>query len=94
MLADAKAKGQEILESEEHLAVRFCHGHIDEATLGVTVEQIGRLRALSPRLRAPLRVKHHAQDAVDAEPGMPEASVGVVHFVFGSPQDDMESRFA
>jgi len=28
-----------------------------------------------------VRVEHHAQDAVDAEPGMPEAGVGVVHFV-------------
>src|SRR6185503_3391959 len=26
---------------------------------------------------------HHAQDAVDAEPGVPEAGVGVVHFAFG-----------
>ena len=26
-----------------------------------------------PRLRAPSRVQHHAQDAVDAEPGVPEA---------------------
>ena len=25
----------------------------------------------------------HSQDAVDAEPGMPEAGVGVVHFPFG-----------
>src|SRR5262249_28132287 len=32
-----------------------------------------------PRLRAPARMQHHAQDAVDAEPGMPEA--GVVHFL-------------
>ena len=30
-----------------------------------------------------MRVQDHAQDAVDAEPGMPEASVGVVHFAFG-----------
>src|SRR5262249_59697558 len=28
-----------------------------------------------PFLRAPARVQHHAQDAVDAEPGMPEAEV-------------------
>ncbi len=27
---------------------------------------------LRPRLRAPVRVQHHAQDAVDAEPRMPE----------------------
>src|SRR5439155_27386851 len=40
---------------------------------------------LRPRLRAPVRVQHHAQDAVDAEPGVPEG-VGVafsVHLVFG-----------
>jgi hypothetical protein len=30
---------------------------------------------LSPRLRAPARVRHHAQNAVDAEPGVPEAGV-------------------
>jgi hypothetical protein len=29
-----------------------------------------------PRLRAPARLQHHAQDAVDAEPGVPEAVVG------------------
>src|SRR5262245_61342534 len=28
---------------------------------------------LRPRLHAPVRVENHAQDAVDAEPGMPEA---------------------
>ena len=28
----------------------------------------------------PARVQHHAQDAVDAEPRVPEAGVGVVHF--------------
>src|SRR4029077_3273009 len=33
---------------------------------------------LRPRLRAPMRVQHHAHNAVDAEPGRPEASV--VHF--------------
>ena len=36
-----------------------------------------------PRLRAPVLVQHRVQDAVDAEPGMPEASVGVVHSAFG-----------
>jgi len=30
---------------------------------------------LSPRLRAPVRVEHHAQDAVDAEPEVPEAGL-------------------
>ena len=30
-----------------------------------------------PRLCVPSRLQHHAQDAVDAEPGVPEA--GVVH---------------
>ena len=33
----------------------------------------------SPRLRAPARVQHHAQDGVDAEPEMLE--VGIVHFL-------------
>src|SRR4029453_3792539 len=41
-----------------------------------------RLPELDPdqrlRLRASVRVQHHAQDAVDAEPGMPEAGVGGV----------------
>src|SRR6266566_6283285 len=40
---------------------------------------------LSPRLRAPARVQHHTQHAVDAEPGVPEAGVGVafsVHLVW------------
>jgi hypothetical protein len=32
---------------------------------------------LRPRLRAPARVQHHAQDTVDAEPGVPEAGVGL-----------------
>src|SRR5207245_10257991 len=38
---------------------------------------------LRPRLRAPVRMEHHTQNAVDAEPGMPETGVGVVHFPFG-----------
>ena len=33
----------------------------------------------SRRLRAPARVQHHAQHAVDAEPGMSEAGVGWAH---------------
>ena len=33
------------------------------------------------QLNGPAR--HRAEDAVDAEPGMPEAGVGVVHFPFG-----------
>ncbi len=45
MLAEAKAKGQEILQAEEHLAVRFRHAHIDEVTLRETLERIARLRA-------------------------------------------------
>jgi len=32
---------------------------------------------------APVHVQHHSQHAVDAEPGVPEAGVGVAHFVFG-----------
>src|SRR5262249_50238673 len=35
-----------------------------------------------PLLRGPARVEHHAQAAVDAEPGMPEAGVGVGYFLF------------
>jgi Spy/CpxP family protein refolding chaperone len=44
MLAGAKAKGQEILEAEAHLAQRFRHGHIDEASLRETLNRIGQLR--------------------------------------------------
>jgi hypothetical protein len=33
---------------------------------------------LRPRLRAPSLVPHHAQEAVDAEPRVPEAGVGVI----------------
>src|SRR5206468_1035626 len=33
---------------------------------------------LRPRLGAPARLQHHAQDVVDAEPGVPGA--GVAHF--------------
>jgi hypothetical protein len=40
-----------------------------------------------PRLCAPVRVQHHAQDAVDAEPGVPEASVCVVHLTMRSDLD-------
>jgi hypothetical protein len=40
-----------------------------------------RLRELNsdlrPRLRAPARLQHHAQNAVDAEPEVPEAGVGL-----------------
>ena len=38
---------------------------------------------LRPRLCAPVRLQHHAQNAVDAEPGVPEAGVDSVHFAFG-----------
>src|SRR5713101_5423139 len=34
---------------------------------------------LRPGLRAPALVQHRAQDAVDSEPGMPEAGVGLGH---------------
>ena len=34
-----------------------------------------------PRLRAPARVQHHAQDAVNAEPEVPEAGVNVAIFI-------------
>ena len=30
---------------------------------------------LWPRLRTPARLHHHAQDAVDAEPGVPQALI-------------------
>src|SRR6266545_3669564 len=38
---------------------------------------------LRPRLHARARVQHRAQDAVDTQPGMPEAGAGVAHFPFG-----------
>lgn len=45
MLAEAKAKGQEILQAEEELAMRFRHGHIDEPSLRETLHRIGEYRA-------------------------------------------------
>jgi hypothetical protein len=45
MLAEAKANGQEILQAEERLAMRFRQGHIDEASLRDTLGRIGQLRA-------------------------------------------------
>ena len=45
MLAEAKAKGQEILRMEEQLAMRFRHGQIDEASLREVLGHIGQLRA-------------------------------------------------
>jgi len=42
---------------------------------------------LRPRLGTPARLQHHTQDAVDAEPGVPEAGVAVGHFPFGSRDD-------
>src|SRR5437016_5206716 len=48
---------------------------------------------LRPRLGAPARVQHHAQDAVDAEPGMPETGVGVVHFTFGPRGSTVSGTF-
>src|SRR5947207_1345636 len=47
---------------------------------------------LRPRLRAPARGQHHAQDAVDAEPGVPETGVGVVHLTFGSRGSTVSGR--
>src|SRR5437870_13853137 len=50
---------------------------------------------LWPRLRAPARLQHHAQDAVDAKPRVPEALVGValfVHFVSGPRGPDPSAR--
>src|SRR5713226_3062585 len=43
MLAEAKAKGQEILRAEEELALRFRHGRIDETGLREILGQIGQL---------------------------------------------------
>ena len=37
----------------------------------------------SPCLRAPSRVEHHAQEAIDTEPRMPEAGGRRFHFAFG-----------
>ena len=45
MLAEAKGKGQEILQAEEELAMRFRHGHIDEAGLREMLYRIGEYRA-------------------------------------------------
>ncbi len=45
MSAEARAKGQEILDAEAHLALRFRHAHIDEPTLRGLLERIGTLRA-------------------------------------------------
>ena len=45
MSAEARAKGQEILQAEANLALRFRHAHIEEATLRDLVDRIGRLRA-------------------------------------------------
>jgi Spy/CpxP family protein refolding chaperone len=45
MLAEAQAKGKEILGAEAHLAQRFRAGHIDEASLRESLAQIGQLRA-------------------------------------------------
>ena len=39
----------------------------------------GRGLAKSQLNRTPAWLQHHAQDAVDAEPGVPEPGVGVVH---------------
>lgn len=44
MSAEAKAKGQEILQAEAHLAMRFRHAHIGEASLREILERIGKLR--------------------------------------------------
>jgi len=45
MRAEAKAKGQEILQMEEQLAMRFRYGHIDETSLREILGHIGQLRA-------------------------------------------------
>ena len=46
---------------------------------------------------APARVEHHAQDAIDAEPGVPETGVGVAahaRFTFGALVRAPASEFA
>src|SRR5690348_6912237 len=79
----------------------FCsatHGHCrlsstDRVTQRITAPDLAPKRErppeldsnLRPRLRAPTRVQHHAQDAIEAKPGMPKAGVGVVHLFFGPP---------
>lgn len=45
MLVEAKAKGQEIIRAEGHLAMRFRNAHIDAAALRDLVDRIGHLRA-------------------------------------------------
>jgi len=41
--------------------------------------RVNSTRHEGPLLRVPSRVQHDARDAVDAEPGMREAGVGVAH---------------
>ena len=41
---------------------------------------------LRPWRRAPAHMQHDAQDAVDAEPWVPEAGVGCVHFRSQNPK--------
>src|SRR5207245_10621037 len=45
---------------------------------------------LRPRLRAPARLQHHAQNAVDAEPGVPEAGALVGPRVGEAAECDVE----
>jgi len=44
------------------------------------------------RSRSSARMLHHAQYAVDAEPWVPEAGVGVVDFAFGSRGSTVSGR--
>lgn len=45
--------------------------------------KVGQQRHASPELAA-VRMEHDAQDVIDAETGMPESGVRVVHFPFGT----------
>jgi Spy/CpxP family protein refolding chaperone len=44
MLDESRAKGQEILQAEAHLAQSIRHGHVDDAGLRKRLERIGLLR--------------------------------------------------
>ena len=50
-----------------------------EEAISSAKREVGVDGDLSPRLRAPARLQHHAQDALDAEPRVPEAGVRFVH---------------
>jgi len=45
MLSEARAKGQEIIQAEAQLALRFRQADVDETTLGEILQRIANLRA-------------------------------------------------